>query len=380
MRKPYWREGPPIEITIGEEDEPKSLVSELEEFDLSAKPLLKATKKVEKKKEKKKKKSALSEALNDSLTMADPTKEIESKVEEVDVIDYYSIIRDEFEDSLNDNNDDDFYEIISEKKGSRKKDNDGYKKEFAENIDLLYNLLKNARDFESKIEKKYDSLDNGGKVRGVSKYTTDLANAVIQARNNTLSIIKEINSVKKTAVDLQIKADSKKNDANANQSNDLIASTFLSNIMNNYGRGNMIKDLMGGGSSMSMVDDDDEDEIVNEMIASLKGDDGLSKYKHDTYMDRIGERLENEDNPYRSQEANSYIQFEHLEPKILVKLCIDTGDYKFIAVDKDNQEIYGYPIPDKSSIGKLSFSNDNNYATDSKGRSYKVISYFSGDE
>lgn len=374
----YLKEVPEVSVDINLDDNESttSLVSDLESFDLKAKPLLKATEKIEKKKEKKakkKKKDPLSEALTDALTMIEPSQLDEKKVDEVDMIDYYALIRDEFEKEVS--GEDDFDDIVSENTGSRKKKIDSeYKKEFASNLDLLYNLLKNARDFESKIEKQYDNLNGGGKVRGISKYTIDMANAVVQARNNTLSIIKEINSVKKTAVDLQMKADSKKETNEGGQSNEMIASAFLNNIMNGYGRGNIMRDMMGNSSGGYY--EDDEDEVVGEMIASLGGNGALSKYKHDVYMDKIQDRLDSEENHYRSEEGNAYIQYEHLEPKIMVKLCIDDGEYKFIAVDKDNQEIYGYPLPSQDSVGRLTFSSDNNYATDSKGRSYKVIQYF----
>ena len=63
----------------------------------------------------------------------------------------------------------------------------------------------------------------------------------------------------------------------------------------------------------------------------------------------------------------------------MIKKCVDTGDWEFIAVDKDNQEIVGFPLPSKESTGKMKFSEDGRYASDKYGRSYKVIEYFSDE-
>ena len=56
-------------------------------------------------------------------------------------------------------------------------------------------------------------------------------------------------------------------------------------------------------------------------------------------MNRIESRLDNEENNFRSEEGNRYIAYEKYEPKILVKRNVDTGDWHFIAVSKDNIEL-----------------------------------------
>ena len=93
----------------------------------------------------------------------------------------------------------------------------------------------------------------------------------------------------------------------------------------------------------------------------------------------IDKRLQDEEYAYRSEAGDKYILYENQQPKIMVKKCIDTGDWHFIAVNKDNQELPGYPIPDQETLGKMKFSADGNIATDKYGRTYRVIEYYSDD-
>ena len=78
----------------------------------------------------------------------------------------------------------------------------------------------------------------------------------------------------------------------------------------------------------------------------------------------------------RSEEADKYIIYENLKPELRVLRSAVDNTWEVIAVDKDEQRILGYPVPDRKSLGKCKFSADGNYMTDAYGRSYRVIEKF----
>lgn len=381
-------------ISLGNENTGvDDLVGELEK--ITSKPLLKVQeklKKVEDKKAKKKekKKKGLSIDVDSSVFGGKDAEEVIIDDSELDVMDYMQLVG-----LVDEEEEDEFDEIIKEQRGARyeAKKKDDIKKDFADNLALLYNLLDSAKTFEKSIEKTFEESNKGRRTQGYSKYTADMAQAVITSRKATLDIIKEINAVKKSIIDLQIKSDSKKA-ANAgldNTNSDAMVNSYINTIMNSYGRSNIIEQIRGSQIRRSaepiVVDATESDyghyagsndfqEIIDDVTSSSPID---PKY-HEEIMDKISSRLDNEDNQFRSEEGSLYIEFEKFEPKILVKRCTDDGQWHFIAVSKDNQELYGYPVPSKQSAGKMQFSSDGTMCTDSKGRSYKVINYFRADE
>jgi uncharacterized protein YaaR (DUF327 family) len=255
-----------------------------------------------------------------------------------------------------------------------KKEENPFKKEFAEELTLLYNLLKETSDFSKELEKKYKSLDST-KVRGISKYTVDLAEAVLNSKNNKLSIMKEIANIKKTISDLKIK--SEKDDSKANNgtnSPDYIASAYLKNVLK-YGRNKFIQNM---GASGSNDDDDEEDDLVSK-IEKTRSEivNTYSEDEYDRFNKIIEDRLENVENPNRSDAGSKYIEYENRGVKIWIKKCVDTGEWEFVALDKNQQQIFDYPIPTRRDTGKMRFSEDGRYATDERGRTYKVIEFYS---
>lgn len=262
------------------------------------------------------------------------------------------------------------------KKGYKnlKSNKNNYKKEFAEELTLLYSLLDETSKFGKSLEKDLNSL-KGSKVRGVSKYTNELAQLILTAKQNKLNILKEINSTKKTIADLTMKAEAKtKGEENKNDPEYLAAAYFKNVLM--HGRSNFIDNMTNNNASYSM---DDNDEYAS-MIDQIEQRDNKGETEEDIYNRILAERLEANGNPYRSLAGSKYIEYENLNVKIYVKKCIDTGEWHFVAIDKNNQQIDDYPVPTKREAGRMKFSDDGAYATDSKGRIYNVIEYFIPDE
>ena len=277
---------------------------------------------------------------------------------------------DNFYDAV-DNWDNDYMEEISEKltrkgKGSYnkfKEDENEFKKEFAEELTMLYDLLDDANKFNKKLIKKYDSID-GSKAKGTSKYLNDLIASVLTSNTNKLQIIKEITNLKKTIQELKIKSDGKyakmENGSLESQAND-----FFSNIMS-VGRNNFISAL--NGDEMQFMDTEYSSDTDIEYANTLPD-------VQEEIHDRINERLMNEDS-LRSTEAEKYIIYENLQPEYKILRSAMDNSWEVIAVDKDGHRIHDYPVPSKKDLGRMKFSADGNFATDAYGRSYKVIEHY----
>lgn len=251
-----------------------------------------------------------------------------------------------------------------------KKEENMYKKEFAEEITLLYNLLKETTKFGKDLQETYDYLSKT-KVRGVNKYTIELADAILNSKSSKLQIIKEIASIKKTIQDLKLKSDTKNKDQSQG-STEAMAAHYFNNILN-YGRSNFIKDLTNG----KKVSDDEDDGTVDprDLMINTSPYTG-GDFNTDRFMDMIEERLESTENPFRSEEGSKYIEYENLGVKIKIKKCVDTGEWDFVAIDRNGMQIYDYPLPRKADCGKMKFSPDGSYGTDAQGRTYDVIEYY----
>lgn len=369
-----------MNVTISYDSGESNLIDDIKSLEYTSKKKTKKTKfivdddnsenilslaKSKKKKGKKKKKKLIED---DEFLKVDDTDDNEEKdpyTIDNSLIDIDEIFGVDEEDDIDS-------EIINEQKKGYKKNKSSeneYKKEFAEELTLLYNLLDETTKFGKVLDKQVDGLKST-KTRGMSKYTTDLITTALSCKTNKLQIIKEISSVKKTIADLKIKADGKnKPDANGGgqASAEVLASNYLQGIIK-YGRNNFVTNLKK----------DSEPDTDDPYLAEYLPDKEMLLNNVD-YDDLIDDRLDNEDNPFRSEEGSKYIEYENRGVKIIIKYCIDTGDWEFAAVDRDNQQVYDYPLPHREDVGKVKFSDDGRFATDGKGRSYKVIEYYSPD-
>lgn len=342
---------------------------------------LKKDKKKEKKKKKKKEKESLSSLVDDSIM-----EEIENKDEDsfttLDIDDAVKML-------ISDGDEDISSIIIGEGKNydKYKKSSNEFEKVFSNELTILYDLLEESNDFSKKLIKQYDFIA-GSKARGMSKTTTDLMSNIIASKKSKLDIISKIASIKKDIQELTIKKekDVKRNGPEGdNISNETAAAMFMNNIMK-VGRNKFVTSLSEDDEyDSNTAESYDVDKAMN-MLTSGDGWDGINNFE--TYYDdndmndlddMIEERLSKSSTNTRTVDGDKYILYENKKPTIMIKKCVDTGDWEFIAVDKDNQEIVGFPLPSKESTGKMKFSEDGRYASDKYGRSYKVIEYFSDE-
>lgn len=303
-----------------------------------------------------------------SIAKVDELDEEESPSLSLGLLDVEEILyRDEEDEDLSDG-------IISEQKKNydkNRKEENPYRKEFAESEALLYELLEETKKFSKELDKEYKSMNS--RVRGATKMKSELINSIISARTAQLSIIKEISSTKKTVQDLNIKANSKTKDTESSRSNESIAASYLQQIVGGHGRADFIRSL-GGGFAAS-PQENQLTALAEELTAGEDYDPAYS----DQISNEIEDRLEEMGNPNRSTEGDLQIMYERMGAKIMIQRYIDTNTWEFFAVDNANNRISHYPVPDANDL-RVKFSEDGSYATDNYGRTYRVVEAYAEDD
>lgn len=349
-----------------DDDEPESIYvetsykppSKKKDNDETPMIMLNERKPKEKKKKEKKKKSTSLESFSDDIDLLMDDNDEADEEDRLDILDIDKLFAEREKRERNDD------EIIIDKgrKGYKKlkKNENKYKNEFAEELTLLYTLLDETTKYANELEKDFKATKSS-KVRGVSKYTNDLAELILNAKQTKLNILKEMTSVKKTIADLVLKSEKDKTKDDEKSNNlEALASRYYKNI------------ISSGRSYFVGPDEDGPVESDNSYIPSYDDEEAYEKL--------IEERLTNTGNPMRSADADAYIKYEGMNIQIKIKRCIDTGEWEFVALDKTNQIIDDYPVPTKKSAGRMKFSPDGNMATDQYGRIYNVIEYYLPDE
>lgn len=270
-----------------------------------------------------------------------------------------------FEDD--DYDDDDMESIIYDQKKSykkNKKSDNEFRKEFAEELALLYSLLDETNSFGVDLDKIYKAMTNS-KTRGFSKYTSDVITSILSTKQTKLSVLKEISSVKKTIADLAIKEAKSNGEKDGGNDVSALAASYLGNIIKN-GRQNVVSALTGGDDAYYDTDNDAINEFVN----------NAGDYEDDDERDQLNQELLDglDCTSYRrSSQSDAYIRNEAKEVKLHIQRDIETGRWDFIGLDKNGNMVRDYPIPVKSDVSPVSFTSDGSYGTDKFGRSYKVV-------
>lgn len=280
----------------------------------------------------------------------------------------------------------------------RRKDKNPFKKEFAEETTLLYGLYDEVGQVVKNLEKIIKQSD-GSRVRGQSKYYNEAVSNLLNAKNSQLSIVKELNNVKKTIQDLKMKdeAAKRKEGGDGNNMSHAAASFLQQTLQMPGGRNQFLQAARGTSRPAFLVDSytskpveeydeesdpDAEEEEEDEDVKSYKRQNlldlkenvpGYTSDEIDNINQAIAERLEREDNGMRSAKGNKFIEYEKRGVEIKIRRDLDTGEFDFIAVDRDNQVVHDYPLPE--NYGKVKFNGP--VATDRYGESYKVIEYSS---
>jgi hypothetical protein len=230
------------------------------------------------------------------------------------------------------------------KKKKKKKKKEGpkdYVAEFEPDIALMRNLLEDQTKFTKSLQQRYDVMEaSKTSARGVGKFTTDLIGSINQARGVSLQLINNIASLKKSAIELNMK-ERKELAAQQGIDPDNI-SDFSANFLK------------------KIIQQDRSD-------AAMYGDSTPVEGDEEDLFGRISESLGESD---RSDEVTKYLQYENRNVEIYAYVNENTNYYELKAVASDGEIIDDYPIP---SVESLDINHSTGIATDDYHNQYKII-------
>lgn len=283
----------------------------------------------------------------------------------------------------------------------RKKDQNPYKKEFAEETTLLYNLYDEVGTIVKSLEKIIKGSE-GRRVQGQSKYYNDAVSNLLQAKNSQLAIVDKLTGVKKVMADLKLKDDAAKAKNGENENKfEHSAAAFLQQTMQ-HGRRDYLRAVRGTDrpSFLKGAYDEEEEYMGNapmdpepdeDDIFSDEDGDEVRSYRRQTIQDlkhrvpgytdeeqedirqAIADRLASEGNSARSEKGNKFIHYEKQGVEVIIQRDIDTDDFNFAALDSNGNIVHDYPLPE--NYGNIKFNGP--VANDRYGEAFRVVEYSS---
>lgn len=261
---------------------------------------------------------------------------------------------------------------------NRKKDVNEFKKEFNDELTILYDLLQTTNNVGNTVEQQYRAIEKS-RTRGVSKYSNDLLanlNSITQTR---MSIVRDIFNIKKSAIDFKLKDEKLKKDnaPEGSSSINLTAAKYMTDVL---GHRNEFLTALNGGSGEPINTGIVENEKLSEAVDKIMNqneegyDSGLMGHEPDEFDEFLNDRLSQEENKLRKEAGTRNIQLEHENVRVVVYMnSQDKSDWEFVAVNKDGEEVLDYDLPDPLQIGQMTFREK--FAQDGRGRSYEIILY-----
>ena len=206
---------------------------------------------------------------------------------------------------------------------------------------LYQNLLMDQNKFTESLQRTYDYMTSSkSSARGVNKQMTELADTINSARTLSMQLVEKNVNAKKLIAELGMKERKEKGGLLGGDAENMSEFTaqLLKQMVNNPTTFNAGKDAI-------IADYDDNDDF-GDLIADELGDTG------------------------RAKEADMYLKYENRG--VTVSVCIneqDTGDYYYIARDRDGNVLDDYPLPEKNT---LSINKSTGKATDIYGKKYDI--------
>lgn len=222
-------------------------------------------------------------------------------------------------------------------------------KAFNSNEKILDDLLDEIDKDKTLIQKDIDNM----RIMRTKNFKTlsELINTKAQFHNTALSVVKELNSIKKTQFDLHYKATKNKEEVDENNS----ASTKAVQQLFGIGRSNLLSSVGGYEEISGAITSEDE-------LASNEYTDAEDAYIQNEYF---------ADDDTVEDDGDKFLKYENLGVQYIL-LVEEDGSKQVIAEDRDGNIIPDYPMP--SNMDELSFdiSETTMTATDDLHRSYIV--------
>ena len=242
-------------------------------------------------------------------------------------------------------------------------------KEFSGNEKKLRNLIEEIRSDKAKISEDLDKLRTTRRTS--PKAISDTYEAKNTLHTAELNAIKELNSMKKTQIELSLKAKAQKGeDASATE----VGGNLIKNLFN-VGRKNMLSGVGGyagisGATGRGRTSDDGE--IFMTENERERGDDVTPISIDPSYAEEFDDFEDTEDIKEEKESSDGDKFLKYLNHGVHYVLDL-TGEKKEVyAEDRDGNRIDDYPLP--SNIDNLIFDIDDRdgTATDDLHRDYIV--------
>lgn len=239
-----------------------------------------------------------------------------------------------------------------------KKNDEFYQYRFRGSLILLKDILKEIDDNIFDNKKFLEDLKQGkiGDIRvKLSPMTISNQMSNVSGLISTkLNVVKQITDINKVISDFELKkatADGKeKKDESKEQNSKLIMDKMFDSLIN-----------------FDMPEDPTITKKKKEKKEKKKNKDD----EYDNIDDRIDALIESGEMELTDNEqAFKYEADGGVE--IAIEKSLNTGKWNFIALNGDGDEVGDYPLPSKSNVGTVKFSENGETAKDSLGQKYNV--------
>jgi len=217
-----------------------------------------------------------------------------------------------------------------------------FKKKFESELHMIRTLLKEQRQYTDILMKVWNQntgINDPNGIPYLSKENVELANAIVNSRNQILSMIKEMSSTKKTISELDMKYKKMLYDMQGG----LLENTEEGSSMNQWGS-NIMQNVFRANSESI-----DNTSVINRLNIGEVGENG---------------------NIFNTSNVRPDIKYEKVNVKIYAVVDQVSGETTLKAYDDDNNVIDDYPIP---FYDKLTTNMTEMIAIDSFGKVYPII-------
>lgn len=238
-----------------------------------------------------------------------------------------------------------------EKKKKSKDDEDYYETRYSGSLVLLGNLLQEVNGDRALSRKYLKDMMTGRVKASPMAISTQMSNNS-NLLSTKLSIIKEINTVNTKISDLELKK----------------VATDLRSGKGKESEQMNAKQVMDGLFDRLMNVDElptDFENISKKMPSGKIPDDDIDIDERIRQLEAEGE-LEFND-------SEKSFKYERSKVDIAIEKNKNNGHWRFVALDADGDELFDYPLPNKRSVGGVTFDDQKMTAKDKLGNMYDVL-------
>lgn len=244
-----------------------------------------------------------------------------------------------------------------------------YEYRFNSSLILLRDLLKEINENSEEARITLDELKKGyignNKIRLTPMAISTQMGTVASLLNSKLSVLKEITAVNKTISEFELK----KQAANDKKSSASKGTDETSKYMVDK----MFTELLNSDLPLDSIADISDEQAIE--TTKKKGKKPKKRYK--SLDDRISELESTGELEFTDNEKA--FKYETEGVRICIRKNLDTGRWKFFAMNSNGEEIADYPLPTKTMTGRVKFDEKTETAKDERNTIYDVY-YTRNDE